>query len=49
MDKDELYKITKQIPNEDKFYHLIKNLNELQKEIREIQETLDEIKTGVDR
>ena len=42
--KDDLYKISKNVPNEDKFYHLIKNLYELQKEIREIQETLEEIK-----
>tara|TARA_Y100000004_G_C8690379_1_gene317172 strand:- start:253 stop:435 length:183 start_codon:yes stop_codon:yes gene_type:complete len=43
--KDDLYKISKNVPNEDKFYHLLKNLYELQKEIKEIKETLDEIKT----
>ena len=30
MDKDELYKITKQIPNEDKFYYLMKQFAQLE-------------------
>ncbi len=38
---DDLYKVTKQIPNEDKFFHLIKNLGEIKDELKKINKRID--------
>lgn len=42
---DDLYKLTKKIPNEDKFFHLIKNLAEIKDELKKINRRIDNDKS----
>ncbi len=43
---DDLYKLTKQIANEDKFFHLIKNLGEIKDELKIINNRIANLDNG---